>query len=96
MATLQEFSKRFSAFGRGIRREIRTFLPRERGRYERIYREAIRTSVYQLPPHKCGSLQLSSTSIRRDSNSHCFGFNTHRVRLIDSSPATLRPQRGFR
>ncbi len=44
--TLQEFSKRFSAFGRGIRKEVRTFLPRERGRYERIYREAIRTSVY--------------------------------------------------
>ena len=46
MATLQEFSIKFSAFGRNLRKELKTFLPRERGRYLRIYQESIRTNVY--------------------------------------------------
>lgn len=46
MLTMQQFSRRWSSFARGLRREVRTFLPRERGRLERIHKESIRTNVY--------------------------------------------------
>ncbi len=40
----------------------------------------------QLPPHKCESLQLRSTAIHRKQELlGCFGFNTHRVGLVDNS-----------
>ena len=46
MSSLSDFSKRFSAFGREMRRTIKEFLPKEAGRYERIWKATVQATVY--------------------------------------------------
>ena len=48
MSSLSEFSKRFSAFGREMRRTMKEFLPKEAGRYERIWKATVQATVYDV------------------------------------------------
>lgn len=48
MDDLQTFSKRFSLMGRNLRRTVREFLPRERGRLERLAKATVQAKVYDV------------------------------------------------
>jgi len=45
---LPTFAKEFSAFARDVRRAIKEFLPREKGRFERLAKAVVQTSVYDV------------------------------------------------
>lgn len=48
MLTLPEYSKRFTAFHRDLRRRSKEFLPRNKGRVTRLSQAVVQTTVYDV------------------------------------------------
>jgi len=84
MSSLSEFSIRFSAFGRAMRRTMKEFLPLEKGRYERLAKATVQSVVYDaytpVEYVRTGNLKKSMRAYLPDES------NT-KIMFIDSDPS---------
>ena len=84
MSSLSEFSIRLSAFGRAMRRQIKTFLPQEQGRYQRIAVATVETSVYQA---YTPIVYERTGNLKRSMRAHFPDEGNTQVMFIDSDPS---------